>query len=131
MADSLWMRLREIPWGKYPTATPSKKTIPKILENLASRKESRAMKASHELWQALCTGGVSPAARPCLPFLVEILTISGAAVQSEILDLLIRFSKEDELKVFLKKQCLHIRANIRSKDEIVQGKIAELLENIS
>lgn len=93
MADSLWMRLREVPWKKYETSPSSKKAIPKILENLSSRKEARAMKASHDLWLALCSGEVYPAAEPCFPFLIEVFDISSDSVQEELLDVFIKLAQ--------------------------------------
>ncbi len=88
MADSLWMKLRKVSWDAFPCHPGKHKKLAKILENLASRKEPRAMKAAHELWSAICAGGIAPAAEPCIPFLMEILTISTPGVQSEILDIL-------------------------------------------
>lgn len=90
MADSLWMRLREVPWDQYPCNPGTVKKVSKILENLASRKAPRAMKASHELWAALCSGSIAPAAEPCIPFLIEIIDISATGVKSEILDILLK-----------------------------------------
>lgn len=93
MADSLWMQLREVSWEKYEASPGAKKVVPKILENLASRKEARAMKASHELWVALCSGGVYPVAEPCVPFLIGIFDISSDNVQEELLDVFIKLSQ--------------------------------------
>lgn len=96
MADSLWMRLRETSWSKYESAPASKKLIPKILENLASRKEARAMKATHDLWVALCSGGPHSAAEPCLPFLMEIFDISSDSVQEELLDVFMKLAQKPD-----------------------------------
>jgi hypothetical protein len=137
MADSLWMRLREVPWEQFKCAPASKKSVPKILENLASRKEARAMKASHELWVALCSGGVQPAAVPCFPFLIEILGISEAAVQGEILDLFLKFTQapndadahewQKELRMILHKEHRFFTKLSHSRDAIVADKARQLL----
>jgi len=95
MAETLWMKLRMVPWDQYDSNPGTAKKVPKILENLASRKAPRAMKASHELWAALCAGQIAPAAEPAVPFLVEILGICQDGVQSEILDILLKFAKVD------------------------------------
>lgn len=140
MADSLWMRLREVRWEQYQCSPASKKLVPKILENLASRKEARAMKASHELWLALCSGQVYSAAEPCLPFLIEILGISELGVQGEILDIMIQFAglPDDEtapdwqkrLRSSLKKQAGYFNKLSRSRDAIVAARASSLLRLI-
>lgn len=140
MADSLWMRLREVRWEQYKTSPASKKLVPKILENLASRKEARAMKASHELWIALCSGEVFPAAEPCFPFLIEILGISEVSVQGEILDLFLKFSQvpndetaeewQKRLRMILSKEHRFFTKLSHSRDEIVADKAERLLEVI-
>ena len=137
MADSLWMRLREVPWEQYQCSPVSKKPAAKILENLASRKEARAMKASHELWLALCSGQVHSAAEPCLPFLIEILGISAVSVQGEILDLMIQFAglPEDDaapnwqkrLRSGLEKQTGYFNKLSKSRDAIVADRASSLL----
>lgn len=48
------------------------------------------MKASHELWAALCAGGLAPAAVPAMPFLIEIMGISSADLKPEILDIILK-----------------------------------------
>lgn len=141
MADSLWMRLREVPWDKFACNPGTKKKIPKILENLASRKEPRAMKASHELWAALCAGKIAPAAEPTVPFLGEILGICAVGVQSEILDILITLSQvptsddapawhhqvieaiQQELPIIIKRS--------RSRNDIVSDKAKRLIDHLS
>jgi len=140
MADSLWMRLREVRWEKYKVSPASKKLVPKILENLASRKEARAMKASHDLWVALCSGEIYPAAEPCFPFLIEILGISQVSVQGEILDLFLKFAQvpNDEsaeewqklLRMMLSKEHRFFTKLRHSRDEIVAGRAERLLDII-
>ena len=93
MPDTLWMKLRKVRWEDFPTSPSCKKNLPRLLESLASRKESRAMKASHDVWTALCSGKVYPAAEAACPFLIDILQISEPAVQGEILDMLIKFAQ--------------------------------------
>ena len=140
MADSLWMRLREVPWEQFKCSPAAKKTAPKILENLASRKEARAMKASHELWLALCSGGVQPAAVPCFPFLIEILGISEAAVQGEILDLLLKFTQvpndagaqewQKQLRMMLHQEHRFFTKLSHARDAIVADKARQLLASV-
>jgi len=137
MADSLWMRLRLIPWDKYQASPKTQKQVPRLLENLASRKEPRAMKASHELWVALCSGQVYSAAEPCLPFLIEILAISEISVQGEILDLMTHFAQvSDEpsapdwyrrLRSDLKKQSRYFQKLSKSRDAIIADKASSIL----
>lgn len=131
------MRLREVRWEQYQSSPASKKHVPKILENLASRKEARAMKASHDLWLALCSGGVYPAAEPCFPFLMEILAIAGVGVQAEILDVLLSFAKvpnddtaEDwqrRLRMLLAKEHRFLTKLGHNQDTIVADKAVRLL----
>ena len=88
MAQALWMRLREEKWENYAVAESSVDRFPKVLQDLASRKRARAMKASHDVWRMLCKGGVRSAAVVVIPYLVEILEISISDVQIEICDTL-------------------------------------------
>ena len=133
MADSLWMKLRKVPWEKFPPHPGTDKKVPKILENLASRKEPRAMKASHELWSALCAGSISPAAEASLPFLIDILKISSPAVQSEILDMLLKFAESGskELILPLQRATSIFKKLSQSNDEIVSERSAKLLTSLS
>ncbi|MBT8038130.1 MAG: hypothetical protein KJO21_11345 [Verrucomicrobiae bacterium] len=140
MADSLWMRLREVRWEQFTCTPAPKKSLPKMLENLASRKEARAMKASHELWVALCSEGIQPAAEPCLPFLIEILGISEAAVQGEILDLLLQFTQlpndtsaqewQKYIRMMLHQQHRYFTKLSHSRDAIIADKAHQMLELI-
>ena len=101
-----------------------------MLENLASRKEPRAMKASHELWAALCSGKIAPAAKPSIPFFIEILGIAQAAVQSEILDILLKFAQEPQLTAPLNRGGYIFRKLTRSRDEIVVDKAKSLIQTL-
>jgi len=133
MADSLWMKLRKVPWEKFPAHPGTDKKVPKILENLASRKEPRAMKASHELWSALCAGSIAPAAEACIPFMADILKISTVSVQSEILDMFLQFSKSDSEKLNSQLQ-FHspiFKKLTHSRDEIVADKAVSLLKSLT
>lgn len=141
MADSLWMRLREIPWDKYPCHPGTAKKAPKMLENLASRKGPRAMKASHELWAALCAGGLAPAAVPVIPFLVEIMGISSADLKPEILDIILKCLREsaesdnqERHEIILKTIC-HNRAVFeqlsRSRKPMIADKAELILSECS
>lgn len=108
-----------------------------MLENLASRKEPRAMKASHELWVALCSGQVYPAAEPCFPFLIEIMGISMPSVQGEILDLMTHFAQlpddqsgpdwHKKLRTLLNKQSGYFKKLSYSDDAIVADKANNIL----
>ena len=141
MGDSLWMKLRMVPWDEFPPNPGTDKKVSKILENLASRKEPRAMRASHELWAALCAGQVAPASVPSIPFLAEILGISNAAVQSEIFDILFLFSQvntdatapdwHSHLIFAIKRIRRTIEYYSRSKDPIVADKALQLLKAIT
>lgn len=140
MADAMWMKLRKVPWQDYACAPASGKAVPRMLEGLASRKGPRAMKASHDLWTALCSGKVWPAAEPSFPFLIDILGISEIEVQGEILDLLIKFAQvpdddtADEwqinLRSMLEKEHRFFTKLSHSRDEIVADRAQRLLEAI-
>jgi len=127
MADSLWMKLREVPWDQFKANPGTDKKVPKMLENLVSRKEPRAMKASHELWAALCSGNIAPAAKPSIPFLIEILSTSQPSVQSEILDILLKFTQEPQLLSELKRGGYVFRKLSRSRDDVVAEKATMML----
>ena len=96
------------------------------------------MKASHDLWLALCSGKIYPAAEPCFPFLIEILGISGSPVQGEILDLFLKFaqvSKDDDapeweqrLRMKLNKEHRFFTKLSHSRDEIVADRAQRLLD---
>ncbi|MFC5050937.1 hypothetical protein ACFPK9_09950 [Rubritalea spongiae] len=88
MAQALWMRLREVQWKDYEVSEGSSERLEKILQDLASRKRARAMKASHDVWRMLCRNGVRSAAVVVVPYLVEIIEISTEDVQLEIADIL-------------------------------------------
>lgn len=98
------------------------------------------MKASHDLWSALCSGHVYPAAEVALPFLVEILGIAQPAVQGEILDMLLKFSgvpndnsAEDwqkNLHAMLQDQSGLFTRLSRSPDTMVADKARMLLSRI-
>lgn len=137
MPDSLWMKLRKVPWGSYTVSPASKKNLPRLLESLASRKQARAMKASHEVWTALCSGDVYQAAEPAFPFLIEILGISEPSVQGEILDIFLKFTEvpEDDsaedwqknLRNLLRNEYRFFNKLSHSRDEIVADRARRLL----
>jgi hypothetical protein len=141
MPDTLWMKLRKVRWEDYPVSSSSEKNLPRLLESLASRKEARAMKASHDVWTALCSGQVHPAAEPAFPFLIEILGISQPAVQGEILDIFLKFAEvpdgetaedwQTHLRVMLKNEHRFFTKLSHSRDEIVTDKARRLLDLIS
>ncbi len=84
--DPLWMRLRKMKWEDYGLTAKQGKKVDGLLQDLASRKEKRAMRASQELWLLLKPG--VPLGPVIGPFLEEIRGISSGAVQMEIDDLL-------------------------------------------
>ena len=86
--QALWMRLREEKWADYEVASGKADRVPKLLRDLASRKAVRSMKASHDLWRVLCSGGVRSAAVPAVPYLMEIMQIASKDVKAEIADVL-------------------------------------------
>lgn len=105
MSQALWMRLREVKWANYQTSTGSAERMPKLLQDLSSRKAARAMRSSQEIWKLLCSGGVHSAAAPSIQFLVDIVFTSTEEVRMEIYDILISCAtfleqqKETEEKV--------------------------------
>ena len=141
MPDTLWMKLRKVRWDDYSTSPASKKNLPRLLESLASRKEARALKASHDVWTALCSGKVHPAAEPAFPFLIEILGISPPSVQSEILDMFLKFSQvpyddtaedwQKSLLDLLEKEHRFFTKLSHCRDEIVSDRANKLIEAIS
>ncbi len=130
MADALWMRIREVEWEQYPTSDGS--NMPSLLRNLGSRKLPRAMKASHQMWTALCGGGeLYPAAIRCVPFLLEILAISDPGVQEGILDIFNRIATEGEKeRAVLQQECTYLQRYTRSKDISVAEKTQQLVESL-
>ena len=86
MSQALWMRLREIDWRQYKTSTGGAERIPKILQDLASRKRPRAMRACHDIWKQLCGGGIHSAAAPAITFLTEIADTANIDIKFEICD---------------------------------------------
>lgn len=85
--DALWMRLRAVQWSQYQTSNGNATKLPKQLQYLASKKSKRSMKASHEIWQALCKEQLHSAAIVVLPFLSEIAMISQPEIAAEIEDI--------------------------------------------
>lgn len=88
MGDALWMRLRDVKWDDYAVSSGSAGKLPKLLQDLASRKKVRAMRATHDVWKLLCSGGLYSAAVVTVPFLVEITAICSDEVSVEIFDVL-------------------------------------------
>jgi hypothetical protein len=86
--QALWMRLRDEEWQNYAVSQGDASRLEKVLQDLASRKRARSMKACHEVWKLLCSGGVHSAAVITVPYLVEILKISTEDVQMEIADVI-------------------------------------------
>ena len=86
--QALWMRLRETDWAQYEVSQGSAERLEKVLQDLASRKRARSMKACHEVWKLLCSKKVHSAAVVAVPFLVEIFNISAEETQAEICDVL-------------------------------------------
>ncbi|MDG1072154.1 MAG: hypothetical protein P8P32_11125 [Akkermansiaceae bacterium] len=85
-SDPLWKRLRNFNWEGAGISVKEAKKVQKLLQDLAGKKEARAMRASQNLWSLMKANAV---VTPIIsPFLQEIRKISGAAVQSEIDELL-------------------------------------------
>ena len=131
MADALWMRLREVEWERFSTSDGS--NVPNLLKNLSSRKLPRAMKASHQVWTAFCGGGeVHSAAIPAAPYLVEIMFISDPGVQDGIIDVLSRLASENgEAREAVAAEKAQLKKLLKSKDEIVAAKVADLLASLA
>jgi hypothetical protein len=88
MSQALWMRLREVAWSDYKTSSGNGERLPRLLQDISSRKTSRAIKASHMVWKLICSGGIHSAAEPTIPFLIELSQLVTADVKLEILDIL-------------------------------------------
>lgn len=88
MSQALWMRLREVAWSEYKTSSGSGERIPRLLQDISSRKIPRAIKATHMLWKLLCSGGIQPSAEPAIPFIIELSQQVTSEVKLEILDIL-------------------------------------------
>jgi hypothetical protein len=88
MSQALWMRLRDIDWPNYKTSSGTGERLPRLLQDISSRKISRAIKASHMVWKLICSGGIQPAAEPTIPFLIELSQLVTLDVKLEILDIL-------------------------------------------
>ncbi len=84
--DPLWKRLRSVDWEKAGISPESGKKLTKLLQDLAAKKEVRAMKASQKLWSFV---KANPSfSGPIRPYLQEIFHISEPAVRDEINDLI-------------------------------------------
>ena len=88
MSQALWMRLREVAWSEYTTSSGNGERIPRLLQDISSRKIPRAIKATHMLWKLLCSEGLRPAAEPTIPFLIELSQQVTYEVKLEIVDIL-------------------------------------------
>ena len=88
MSQALWMRLREVTWSDHKASEGTGERIPRLLQDISSRKIPRAIKASHMLWKLICKGGIHQAAEPTIPFLIELSQLVTAEVKLEILDIL-------------------------------------------
>jgi hypothetical protein len=85
-SDPLWKRLRSINWADLEIASEDGKKLTKLLQDLAAKKEARAMKASQKLWSLV---KANPSfSEPIRPYLQEIFHISEPAVRDEINDLM-------------------------------------------
>ena len=85
-SDPLWKRLRSVDWGVRGISPKHGKELSKLLQELAAKKEARAMKASQKLWSLI---KANPAfAGPVRPYLEEIWHISELAVKDEITELM-------------------------------------------
>jgi len=85
-SDPLWKRLRAVNWQDHGISTEQGKELAKVLQDLAGKKEARAMKASQKLWSFIRAN--SSSAEALRPFLEEIRHISEPAIRDEIHELL-------------------------------------------
>ena len=88
MSQALWMRLRDVAWSDYETSSGTGERLPRLLQDISSRKIPRAIKASHMVWKLICSGGIRPVAEPTIPFLIELSQLVTAEVKLEIIDIL-------------------------------------------
>ena len=97
------------------------------------------MKATHDIWVALCSGQIYSAAEPCLPFLMEIFDISRDSVQEELLDVFIKLAQPPEPDAEPWRQRLHQRISDdrvffegmrHSRNEIVVEKASRVLAEL-
>ncbi|MDB4262420.1 hypothetical protein N9849_00285 [bacterium] len=88
MDSPLWQRLRKLDWTAASIAEKEARSVQKLMQDLASHKEARAMKASQKLWNMLKPP--TPLGPVLEPFLIEVRGISTRAVRREIDDLLKR-----------------------------------------
>lgn len=85
-SDPLWKRLRNFDWSPTKLSVKESKEVQKLLQDLAGKKEARAMRASQNLWTLMkANAELAPVIRP---FLQEIRSISESSVRGEIDDLL-------------------------------------------
>ncbi len=91
MDSPLWQRLRKLDWTAAGIAEKEARSVQKLLQDLASHKEARAMKASQKLWNLLKPP--TPLGPVLEPFLIEIRGISTGPVKCEIDDLLQRIAE--------------------------------------
>ncbi len=135
MADAMWMKIRDVNWKTFKSSAGDAAGMPTILKNLSSRKPARAIRASHQLWTALCGGGkVYSAVVPAIPLLLEIFSISDPSVQEGIIDVLVRCDtaeideKWDEDLKFLIVQAKENLTFQRIKDDIVKAKLEDFAQ---
>lgn len=98
------------------------------------------MKASHDLWLALCSGGISQAAKPSLPFLIEIFDISSDNVQEELLDVFIKLCDvphdeqadgwQKNIYAHLQSESLFFQGLLHSRNETLIQKTQLLLTKL-
>ena len=85
-SDPLWKRLRNFDWESARLSVKEGKEVRKLLQDLAGKKEARAMRASQGLWSLIkANGDLGSVIRP---FLNEIRKISELPVQEKIDELL-------------------------------------------
>ncbi len=135
MADAFWMKVREVDWTDYKTASGDANGMPTVLKNLSSRKLPRATRASHQAWTCLCGGGeLHSAIVPSIPLLIDIYKISKPEIQDGILEILDRAKKaviEEDWKVGLRNnltRAIKTMERLRPpKDEITAAKLLAFL----
>lgn len=86
MSNPLWKRLRDYDWEGAGVAAVRAKEVQKLMQDLASHKEVRSMRASQRLWSLLrADENLKTVAKP---FLEDVRRIATPSVTQEIDELL-------------------------------------------
>jgi hypothetical protein len=117
--------LKRINWAQYTTAYGSADKIPKILLDLISKDERKAINASNCLESYLCHQHVQihDAAIPALPFLFEALSQCSNAVAYEIVFTIWGFAKATQDDFWIKKPewIIEIETGLQENIKLIQS----------